>query len=472
MGTLLPVLALLAALAPCRAAGVTLNARLARQQTAPPVLPPLTLTLSPAAGVFAPSSTPLMLSPSLSVVPNAALFSAAAGLTPSAAAPAGSYDAPVAALEQGSDLSERFDAAFTNRLRAGWDIEFDGAEASRYRTVLEESRQAGWESLDGAPGETKALVETAGILTAPVSFEHGAKVHQGLTVLPAQGASRLNTLASEFKARLGVSLDYLPGFIGDSAAFLSAQKRILLPHFGRVDFYPALLHEARHAHYSRALARGESRLFHFSALAWPGWSLDSDSSAGSYSKYLSFEELSTFPKTLRHMLSAAEQADSPEAGRILLEMAVNRGRHYEAILRTADGILSAARARSSAGSLDASVLTEKEASDLGFDKIPGGRWLKLRIARGTAFLPIATQDRRNALARYFSDDIDRLAWKAVDLKMARLSELVRRCAPLAEAYTAALAADDLVAAKKAANALTALTARADAAWLAESAALR
>jgi hypothetical protein len=129
------------------------------------------------------------------------------------------------------------------------------------------------------------------------------EVFDGLKIKADKGGGSFNKMSYRVKKILDADIVLQPrrAQMMGGASFNSAQRLISTPGLESEEFYPGLLHEARHAWYSKEERAGRIRLFHGRAVARQGRILAPG--ALSYRDHLSFEELSTFPKTLRHIAS-------------------------------------------------------------------------------------------------------------------------------------------------------------------------
>ncbi|MBI4346871.1 MAG: hypothetical protein HY553_08445 [Elusimicrobia bacterium] len=285
------------------------------------------------------------------------------------------------------------DRARLGYLRADQPIDFDGDALRRYRAALAQAPEHPSARL-AAPVVAAAaeLAGSGGIAVEPVGVLWRGEEQPGLRVTPLPQGSRLNVLAHRLLTKLGAALDYVPGRTGGATgAFNGVESRLLAPGFLHEESYPGLLHEIRHAFFSLRLKRGDMRLFHLSAVSRAGAPLAPG--ADSYAQYVSFEELSTFPKTLRHMLSLIRSA--PDAGTLALrkELLRARARQYASILKTADHLMRRVRSLDAAGRLRADALAPEDGMNRSLESPDGGALYRVPLGHADLYLPIERPPR-------------------------------------------------------------------------------
>jgi hypothetical protein len=328
-------------------------------------------------------------------------------------------------------------------------------EAAAFARAVGKASDAGWRG-QGAPA-----VDAAEIFLSA----RGVKVERipnGLRVVARRGISPLNDLADDVNRRLGATVAYMPERTRDASAAYNGRERLLMAAgFERPDFFLAVLHETRHAWYSELLRRGDIRLFHLQAVARPGRSVAPNAEV--YASYLSLEELSTFPKTLKQMISEQAKLEG-EAARYLADRTAVRGRQYVDILRSAAHLGDQIEALDKAKRLNPRRLTPEEADAAGLEPAEGLDYFALELPQATLYVPV----RQRLTRRFGRKDVMRGSpdeARASLRERARLiRELVTAAAPSAGAYLEAARAGDWAAAGAAADRLIAATRRAENAW--------
>ncbi|MBI2362591.1 MAG: hypothetical protein HYV15_04335 [Elusimicrobia bacterium] len=271
-------------------------------------------------------------------------------------------------------------AALGAYLRPTEPFAFGDAEAAAFNDArLDAAFSLTPEKARALVAAARALAESAGIAVdetdRPAS---GGKTHRALVVVPAKEGTALNRMAWELRRAHGVTMAYVPERTrGAAAAFSGADKTLFLPPFDQEESFEAILHESRHAHFLTRLSRGDLSVFHPALVAYQGF--DIARGASSYTNYLSFEELSTFPKTLRHLAGALKRAGSAKK---LALLRAHAG-HYADILRSARYNLRLLRARLDKGRVAASPLEGPS-----WPSFPGGRWLKVNLGHAAFAIPV------------------------------------------------------------------------------------
>lgn len=265
-------------------------------------------------------------------------------------------------------------------LRSDKPFAFQPGPAEAYRRAkLDAAFSLTHERAAAIVAAARDLAAGAGI--AAEAFERpapGGGTHHALKVLPEKDGSPLNALAWALEKGHGVTMVYVPERTrGAAAAFNGAEKALFLPDFDREESYEAVLHEARHAFFATLLSRGIVSPFHSAVVAYEGMSVARG--AETYTRYLSFEELSTYPKTLKHLSAALRRAPNPAKLALLRSFAS----HYADILRSARYNAALLRAR-----LDSGALVTRPVAGEGWPAFPGGRWERADLAHGAFALPV------------------------------------------------------------------------------------
>jgi hypothetical protein len=365
-------------------------------------------------------------------------------------------------------LAERFDGRELSRyMRDEWATPVPAEAAERYRSAREASR---WsvegdketELVDAAAGVAEAM----GISVERRTYEIAGRVFEGFHVLPAARGSRLNRLAARLKSRLGAEMDYIPGRTdGASAMFNGEEGRLYLPAFGDVDSYAAILHETRHAFYKALLARGEMRLFHLSLLGAGRHNVAP--TAWTYTKYLSLEELSTYPKTLRHLATLAKKRAASQERRAVVSTLVSRVLQYDDILNSSVYSMEMSQRRRAAGKFEAHELDSNalRAKQLGVP--PNGSQWAVRLPHAWAYSPVETAPELPWWKRPFVRK-DAHAVSTFDLRAELVLRLAKTVRPTLSAFKKELEKPqpDIDALLALSNRLVAATDRADADFVA------
>lgn len=207
---------------------------------------------------------------------------------------------------------------------------------SEYRQALDLAASERWASQPQEKAVVQAaaaVLEQGGNASDEIVSETAAGRFDGLRVRPDAQGERLGKLAAGAKAKLHADFDYLPartGRMGATASFNEHESRVLLPRFDSPEFYPGVLHETRHAWFSELKRRGDIRLFHLQAVALRG---AVSPGAMYYTGTLSWEELSNYPKTMRHLISARLRGPALDRYWQLLDVMRSAGHLSEQILR-------------------------------------------------------------------------------------------------------------------------------------------
>ncbi|MBI5595082.1 MAG: hypothetical protein HY928_03230 [Elusimicrobia bacterium] len=366
-----------------------------------PVAPALTPSLPGAPGLAALPSP--ALPPSLIAAPAAAAAQASAAPVPRAqasAVPEALRPVQAAFAEEAPDGLDALDddgllnltkrlagessggagAAIGAYLRPKEPFAFGDAEAAAFADArLDAAFSLTPEKARALVAAARALAESAGIAVEEADHPaSGGKTHRALVVVPAKDGTPLNRMAWELRRGHGVAMAYVPERTrGAAAAFNGADKTLFLPPFDQEESFEAILHESRHAHFLTRLSRGDLSVFHPALVAYQGF--DIARGASSYTNYMSFEELSTFPKTLRHLAGALKRGGSSKK----LALLRSHADHYDDILRSARYNLRLLRARLDKGAVAASPLEGPS-----WPSFPGGRWLKVNLGHAAFAIPV------------------------------------------------------------------------------------
>lgn len=337
-------------------------------------------------------------------------------------------------------------------LRPGAPFQFAESEVSRYRSALTAPYAK------SGPEEVKALVEAAASLaqSAGIKVEAGERAGKPvLKVVPEENGHRLNRLAWDMKKTYDSTLEYAPAKTnGAVAAYNSTERVLYLPDFGRGDSFEAILHESRHALFTKRLGRGDISVFHPSLVAYPGRSIAPN--ATSYDDYMSLEELSTHAKTLLHEVIRAGRGDASA-----VSGAKSDAWQFMDILRSAEINLFQLQRLLGGGSLKPYRLTGET-----WPVVPGGHWEAINLPHAILALPVLDgppAPRRGLWSRLFKDEPEAAALKQARRHAAALRPLVKELAAELEVYLGALKGDqpDLKKARASAARMVGLADRAD-----------
>jgi len=451
--------------------------------------PALTVSGLTAAPAFSPALAPAAPVPLAAPAVPAALALPAAAVPAAAAAPAALPAAPRAAgagsneaSGRDEDVSSWQDGArlFDNRLDESGASSDPGApvpaanaaplsawaaavgrspHAAEYAAAVRRASAAGWNS--GAPEALDAaerLLSAQGVKSERIQVPTGSAALAGLRIVSERGHSPLNDLAYDVSRTLGAETVYVPERTRDSAAaFNGKQKLLMVANFDRPDFFLAALHEARHAWYSALLRRGDIRLFHLQAVAKPGRSVAPG--AETYASYLSLEEVSTFPKTLKHMVT--EQAKlGGDAARYLADRTATRAWQFLDILRSAASIAEQIQALDRKGRLEPRRMTDKEVAAMDLKESEAVDYFALDLWNQTLYVPVLRRQTRRFGVRRFRGS-EKEAREALRLRAKLLLELAGSAAPATEEYLAAVRSGNLAGAGAAADRLIAAVRRSE-----------
>lgn len=432
------------------------------------------LSLSPAALAPAPSLAPAPFAPAALAQP-----AVPAALTPSFISPARGHERKPAqaslaearlafgeeAVEKTpvGELIERTKRMFgesshdgyrsAEYLRHGAPFRFADSEVSRYRSAL---------TVPGAKTgaeEVRALVDAAAGLakSAGIAAEAGERAGKPvLKIVPLKDGHRLNRLAWDMKETYDSTIEYAPAKTnGAVAAYNSTDRVLYLPDFGRADSFEAILHESRHAAFTKRLRRGDISAFHLSLVAYRG--RDIAPGATSYTEYMSMEELSTHAKTLLHEIIRAAR----QGGGAGVAGARADAWQFMDILRSAEINLFQLQRLLASGSLKSYRLTGETWPEVG-----GGHWEAINLPHSILALPVrdeAPAPKRGLWSRLFKDEPETAALKAARRHAAALRPLVGALAVEVGLYLEATQADapDLKKARDAATRMVHLADNAD-----------
>ncbi|MCM2305046.1 MAG: hypothetical protein NDJ72_10110 [Elusimicrobia bacterium] len=337
-------------------------------------------------------------------------------------------------------------------LRPGAPFRFADSDILRYRSALSAPYAKSGEA------EVKALVDAAMGLakSAGISVETGERAGRPvLKIVPEERGHRLNRLAWDMKKTYDSTLEYAPAKTrGAVAAYNSTERVLYLPDFGREDSFEAILHESRHALFTKRLGRGDISAFHPSLVAYPGRAIAPG--ATSYDEYMSLEELSTHAKTLLHEVIRAGRGDASA-----VSGAKSDAYQFMDILRSAEINLFQLQRLLASGSLKSYRLTGET-----WPVVPGGRWEAINLPHAILALPVLDgppAPKRGLWSRLFKDEPETAALKAARRHAAVLRPLVGKLAVELQAYLDALkgAEPDLKKARAAAARMVVLADQAD-----------
>jgi flagellar biosynthesis/type III secretory pathway chaperone len=380
--------------------------------------------------------------------------------------------------DSGKSPDQRLDAAFDGReinhyLREDWELPFQPAEAARYKQAKSRlGRRIDSESATELADAGAALAQSAGIQVRRKIYKFGRDSYQGFEVVPVAGASRLNEIALQMKNDLGVTMDYVPERTrGATAMYNTFESRLYLPSFDDEDSYAAILHEVRHAYFTGLLRKGDTRLYHFAIVALRNQRLAPN--AIGYSSYLSLEELTTYPKTLRHQVMRARKLTDPEAVKRQLSKINQRIYQYAEIIDSANFNIKALKRRQSSDNREAVKLhpEHQRSHDLGVP--PGGAQYMLRVPYSYIYIPVEREAKPTRWQRWFGRQ-DQMALAVADLKIELLSELIAEVSPLLKEFDTIINEENprLASAQMLANRIIGITKEKDEAFVARYAQLR
>ena len=330
-------------------------------------------------------------------------------------------------------------------------------QAEAYASAVNKASAAGW---SGRAGPVLDAAET--LLTAQgVKFE---RAPDSLRIAAERGVSPLNDLAFDVRRTLGADVAYVPERTRDAAAaFNGKQKLLMVANFDRPDFFIAAIHEARHAWYSALLRRGDIRLFHLQAVARPGRSVAPGAEV--YARYLSLEEVSNFPKTLKHMLTEQSKLKG-DAAKYLADRTTTRARQFVDILRSSAYIAAQIEGLDRKGLLKPRRMTPAEVAATDLEPSEAVDYFALELSNQTLYVPVLKRETRRFGLKVVRGSVDE-ARAALRRRAKLLGGLVESAAPAAGGYLAAARAGDLAAAGAAADRLIAEVRKAEGEWPAE-----
>lgn len=340
-------------------------------------------------------------------------------------------------------------------LRPGAPFQFGDSEVFRYRSALiVPSAKSGAEELKTLVSAAESLAKSAGI-----AVERGERAGAGgglvpvLKIAPDRDGHRLNRLAWDLKKNFDSEIEYAPDRTnGGVAAYNSTQRVLFLPDFGRDDSFEAILHESRHAAFTKRLRRGDISVFHPSLRAYPHRSIAPN--ASSYDDYMSFEEISTHAKTLLHDILRARRAGGGKA----VSDAKSDAYQFVDVLRSAEiNLFQLQRLRG----LKSYRLTGET-----WPQIPGGHWEAINLPHAIFVVPVLDgppAPKPGLWSRLFKDDPESAAVLAARRHAEALRPLASALSRELEAFLGALKGDepDLDKARASAVRMVGLADRAD-----------
>jgi len=340
-------------------------------------------------------------------------------------------------------------------LKPGAPFQFGESEVFRYRSAL---------IVPGAKsgaGELKALVAAAEGLakSAGIVVERGERaggeggVVPVMKIVPLRDGHRLNRLAYDLGRSFDSTIEYAPDRTDGGVAAYNSTKRVLfLPDFGRDDSFEAILHESRHAAFTKRLRRGDFSVFHASLVAYPGRKIAPN--ASSYVDYMSFEEISTHAKTLLHDILRALRAGDAKA----VSDARADAYQFTDVLRSAEVNLFQLQRLSG--------LKSYRLTGESWPVVPGGHWEAVNLPNAIMVVPILdgqAATKRGLWSRLLQDDPEPPAVLLARRQGEFLRPLIKALTPELEALLAALggAEPDLKRARAAAVRMVSLADEAD-----------
>ncbi len=351
--------------------------------------------------------------------------------------------------------SSKSDHQSAEYLRPGAPFHFGSAEVYRYRSALIVPRaKSGVEELQTLISAAESLARSAGI-----AVERGERTRADgfqspvLKIIPERQGHRLNRLAWDLQKNFDSAVEYAPDRTdGGVAAYNSTQQVLFLPDFGRDDAFEAILHESRHAAFTKRLRRGDLSLFHGSLVAYSGRAIAPH--ASSYVDYMSFEEISTHAKTVLHDLLRARR----DGGAKALSDARADAYQFADVLRSAQiNLFQLRRLRG----LKSYRLTGET-----WPVIPGGHWEAVNLPHAIFVVPVLdgpAPPKRGLWSRLFKDDPESTAVLAARRHGDALGPLVTALTAELEVFFDALKGDeaDLVKARTSASRMVRLSDQAD-----------
>jgi hypothetical protein len=361
-------------------------------------------------------------------------------------------------------------ALFDNALAGGLSS-FSGSAsgspaAKRYREAVKAAENAGWTGHGAAVSDAAlALLAERGVKASREKVLLSGEAFDAVTITPERGLSPLNDLAYDLKKQLDTSLDLVPERTQSaSGAYNAKEGRIMLTALDQPDFYLAALHEARHAWYSSLLRRGDIRLFHLQVVAKRGRSVAPG--ASTYSRYVSFEELSTFPKTLKHMLTEMAKLKGEDA-EFLRERLGTRAWQLAEILKTADFISRQIKGHDSRRELSPRRMSAKEVEPTALQQAPGMDYFEEELAQAHLYFQVPRRSQK-LLGYSWEKASAKEARAALRLRAELLGRLADTMSGPTAAYYEAVRAGDYAAAGRAADQLIKAVRLAEAEWAARS----
>lgn len=338
-------------------------------------------------------------------------------------------------------------------LRPGAPFHFGESEVFRYRSALiVPHAKSGAEELKTLIHAAEGLAKSAGI-SVEVGERAGKPV---LKIVPKENGHKLNRLAWDMLKTYDSSIEYSPAKTnGAVAAYNSSDRVLYLPDFGRGDAFEAILHESRHALFTKRLRQGDISAFSPSLVAYPGRMIAPN--ATSYDVYMSMEELSTHAKTLLHEIIRAGRDGDAKA----ISGAKSDAYQFADILRSAEINLFQLQRLLANGSLKSYRLTGQSWPPVG-----GGHWEAINLPHSIFALPVLDAPpapKRGLWSRLFKDEPDGPALMAARRHAAVLRPLLSSISVELNAYLNALGSDkpDLTKARTAAARMVSLADQAD-----------
>lgn len=332
-------------------------------------------------------------------------------------------------------FAAKLDAAFDGRdsltphHRGDWVTPFGAAPQTYYRSALAASQNV----IEGKNerqlvDSVAALAENAGIEIKRKKFRTGDRKYDGFLVVPNAQGSRLNKMAHRVQQRLNTSMVYIPGRSrGVSAMFVASEKRLYLPSFDNSMSYSVILHEIRHAFYTMLLKKGETRLFHLLVLS--GVRHRVAPNAHYYPKMLSLEELTTHPKTLRHLIMRLRKQTDSQARRKMMNVLRESIQVYDELLDSAQYNMEGVEKRRGNETLDVREIGNNTFFTRGLVVPPGGDLYSVRLGHGHLFYPVEKPHKPTLWERFFGTN-DASAHASLNLKVTLIQELVSKNRPI------------------------------------------
>jgi len=345
-------------------------------------------------------------------------------------------------------------------LRPGAPLEFGSQEIAGYRAALSApGAKRDGERLTALVDAADALAVSAGIAVERVERARSdGTLTPALRIAPDRNGHRLNRLAWDLNKNFDSVVEYAPDRTdGGVAAYNSTLQILFLPDFGRADSFEAILHESRHAAFTKRLKARDISVFHASLVAYPRRMIAPG--ASSYTDYMSFEELSTHAKTLLHDILRAQH----DGGGKGVSDARSDAYQFADILRSAQTNLFQLQRL---GNLKSYRLNGDS-----WPLIPGGHWEAVNLPHAIMVVPVLDgppAPKRGLWSRLFKDDPESPAVLVARRHAEALRPLVATLSRELETFFEATkpGAVDLKKARAAAVRMTSLTSEADKAFAA------